>query len=285
MRNYTGTRYPCQAIFAKSRVSQFFSSRAPTAKGESQNPRPLFAHIAKRRMGLTLDVFLLLAVLDQVQKSLVNSGVFGKLGVESGRHGSSLLDGDGIGSFCGEHFDAISDVGNLRRSDEDHLKRRGGEAAFEIAQEFSFADGTIDLASVGVAADADVEGAESGLRRVLHFGGEKNRASAGSEGRFGADELFELFETARTEQFEEGARLASGNDEAVERIELLGFFDQHNFGAQLFEPATVRVEIALQGEDSDLHGEIQIKFLTAKIRSLTAEDAEISKRTLRELLS
>jgi len=37
---------------------------------------------------------------------------------------------------------------------------------------------------------------------------------------------------------------------------LLGLLDQHNFGSQLFEPAAVRVEIALQGQDSDGHADL-----------------------------
>ena len=67
----------------------------------------------------------------------MDSSVVGKLGVESGGHGSSLPDRDGIGSFRGEHYDAIADVGNLGRSNEDHFEGQFGEAAFEIAQEIS----------------------------------------------------------------------------------------------------------------------------------------------------
>ena len=35
-----------------------------------------------------------------------------------------------------------------------------------------------------------------------------------------------------------------------------GLFDEHNFGAQLFEPFAVRVEIALEGEDPDFHARL-----------------------------
>ena len=45
----------------------------------------------------------------------------------------------------------------------------------------------------------------------------------------------------------------SGNDQAIDLVQLLGLLDEHNFGSQLFEPAAVRVEIALQGQDSDGH--------------------------------
>jgi hypothetical protein len=34
---------------------------------------------------------------------------------------------------------------------------------------------------------------------------------------------------------------------------LLGLFDEHNFSAQLFKPFAMRVKIALQCKDTDLH--------------------------------
>ena len=111
----------------------------------------------------------------------------------------------------------------------------------------AFADGAVDLASVGVAADADVERAQSGLLRILDFVGEQNCAGAGAEGWLHADELLQLFESGFAQQFEECAGFAAGDDEAVDLVELLGLLDEHNFGAQLFEPFAVGVEIALQG--------------------------------------
>ncbi len=61
------------------------------------------------------------------------------------------------------------------------------------------------------------------------------------------DEIFQLGETCFAKEFEECAGLAAGDDEAVDTVKLLGLFDEHNFGTQLFEPAAVGVEIALQG--------------------------------------
>ena len=37
-------------------------------------------------------------------------------------------------------------------------------------------------------------------------------------------------------------------------MQLLRLFDQDNFGAEFFETAAMRVEIALECEDSDFHG-------------------------------
>ena len=70
---------------------------------------------------------------------------------------------------------------------------------------------------------------------------------------FVADELFQLFEPGFAQQLKKSPGLAAGDDQAVNVIELFGLLDQHNFGTQLFEPAAVRVKIALQGQDSNSH--------------------------------
>jgi len=170
-----------------------------------------------------------------------------KLGVERRGHSTSLPDDDRICSFGGEHLDAFADFLNFWCTDENHFDRRFGTLAFEIAQEFSLTDRAVDLPSVRIAADADVEGAESMLARILYLGGEQNRPGAGAERGLEADELLELLEPFVSEQLQEGSRLTSRDDQAIDLVQLLGLLDEHNFRAQLFEPAAVGVEIALQG--------------------------------------
>jgi len=189
----------------------------------------------------------------------VNPGVGRKFGVKSCGHGSSLLYHDGIAAFGGQDFNAFSDVDDLGGADENHFERRFAESSLMritgpiAGEELAFANGAVDLAPVGVAADADVERADASLGRVFNFGGKKNCAGAGTEGGLHFDELFELLKSGVAEELEEGAGLASGDDEAVDVVKLLGLFDEHNFGAQLFKPAAVSVEIALQGQDTDGH--------------------------------
>jgi len=189
----------------------------------------------------------------------VDAGVGREFGVKSCGHGSSLPDNDGIAAFGGEDFNAFSDVDDLGGADENHFEGRFAKSSvMRIAGPFAsnepaFADRAVDLASVGVAADADAQGSEAGLGRVFDFGGEKNCAGAGAEGRLYFDELPELLESGVAEKLEEGAGFASGDDEAIDVVELFGLFDEHNFCAQLFKPAAVSVEIALQGQDSDSH--------------------------------
>jgi len=181
----------------------------------------------------------------------VHAHVVGKFGVEGGRHGPSLPHRDRVFVFAfgGQDFHALTEVNNFRSADENHFQRGfGGLGCCAVFpdQKLAFADGAVDLASVGIAADSDIECAEAGLGRVLDFGSEQDRAGAGAECGLGADEFFQLRESFFSEKFQERPGLASGDDQAVDVVELFGLFDEHNFGAELLEPAAVRVEIALQ---------------------------------------
>ncbi len=111
----------------------------------------------------------------------MDARVVGEFGVEGGGHGASLPDSDRIGTFGGDDFDAGADMLNFRSADKYHFQRAICEQAL--------ADGAVDLTSVGVAADADVERAEAGLFGVLDFCGQQDGAGAGTEGGLEADEL------------------------------------------------------------------------------------------------
>jgi hypothetical protein len=192
------------------------------------------------------------AIGHEIEEGLVDTGVVGEFGVEGGGHGSALPDDHGVGAFGGEDFDAFSDVRNSGSTDEDHFQRRLGELAVEIAKKFPFPDRAVELPSIRIATDADVEGAETGLRRILHFFGQQDCPGARTESGLEPDEMFELFESSLAEKLEEGAGFSSRNHQAVDGLELFGLPNQHNFGAQLLEPEAVGVKIALQSKDSDL---------------------------------
>ena len=202
---------------------------------------------------------------DQIEEGLVDARIVGKFRVESRGHSSSLPNGDGsfIAALGGDDFDAFADVLDFRSADENHFQGR-------IAEQ-TLADGAIDLASVGVAADADVKGAEAFLLRILDLGGQENCAGTGAEGGLGVDELFQLFESGVAQELQEGARFAARDHEAINDVEFLGFLDQHNFGTQLLEPAAVSVEIALQGQDTDFHTKTSTTEGTADTGDLPCE--------------
>src|SRR5438876_8886812 len=91
------------------------------------------------------------SVGDQVEKRLVNARVVGELRMEGCGHDFSLAHGDGILIFAlgGEDFYTLAYTLDFGCANENHLGGRTGEDAF--------ADGAVALASIGVAANRDVE--------------------------------------------------------------------------------------------------------------------------------
>jgi len=182
----------------------------------------------------------------------VDARVVAELGVEGGGHDSSLADGDGIFIFAlgGEDFHARADTFDLGSADENHLDWRLAELLFDKS---AFADGAVDLSAVGIAADGDVNCSEAFLSGIFNFICEQDGAGAGAERWLHTDELLQLLESGFAEQLEERARLAAGDDQAVDFLELFGLFNEHNFSAQLLEPFAVGVKIALEGKNTDFH--------------------------------
>src|SRR5439155_22155836 len=91
------------------------------------------------------------SVGDQVEKRLVKTRAVGELGLEGCGHDLCLAHGDGIFIFAlgGDDFYVLPDAVDCWCADENHLGGRTGEDAF--------ADGAVALASIGVAANRDVE--------------------------------------------------------------------------------------------------------------------------------
>src|SRR5579859_4928943 len=179
MRNCTVTRSPCQEIFSTWIETKF---------------------------GL-----LALPVPDQLQKGLMDAGIRGEFWMEGSGHRSSLPHHDGIGSFRGEHLNAFSHVFDFGRADEDHLHRRLDRISCEIRQKLPFADRTVDLASVGVAPNTDIQGPQPALVRVFDFFRKQDRSRAGAERGFQSYELLQLPESLVPQQLEERTGLSSGD--------------------------------------------------------------------------
>ena len=83
----------------------------------------------------------------------MHAGVVGEFGMEGCGHGSSLPDGDG----------SLPSVAMTSTSGPtcSILGARMKTISSGSVTQSAFADGAVDLASVGVAADADVERAEA----------------------------------------------------------------------------------------------------------------------------
>jgi hypothetical protein len=176
----------------------------------------------------------------------VDAGIVGEFGVKRGGHGFSLADSDRIGAFGGEDFYAFSDVFDFRGAYEDHFQRG--------VPEQTFADRAVNLASVGVASDTDVESPESFLLRIFYLGSKQDCSRAGSERGLDPNELFELFESFFAEKFQEGAGFSTWNDQSIDLVELLRFLDKYNFSAEFLETAAMGVKVSLKGQNSDFHG-------------------------------
>src|SRR5277367_1821779 len=147
----------------------------------------------------------------QIQKYLVNARIVGEFGMERGRHGASLLNGYGsiIVTLGSDNFYAFPDMLDLRGADKNHFQRRLGAIT---VQQFAFTDGAVDLTSVGIAADANVERAQANLLGIFYFSRQQDRAGAGAKGGFVLDELFQFFESAIPEEFEKRAGFTARND-------------------------------------------------------------------------
>src|SRR6266481_2960714 len=97
-------------------------------------------------------------------------------------HRLSLPHYDWIVSLGRHHFYSRAQAFDFGGADEDHLDGRSAEQ--------TFADGTVNLATVGVAADCDVNCAQAGLGWILDFFGEEDCARARAEARLAVHKFF-----------------------------------------------------------------------------------------------
>src|ERR1700680_4281027 len=102
----------------------------------------------------------LFPVADEIEEGPVNSRVLRELGMEGRGHDSSLPDRYRVVAFRSDDFDSRPDALDLWCADENHFQGRifcrqrwQLVVAHFVLKKFAFADGAVDLASVGVAAD------------------------------------------------------------------------------------------------------------------------------------
>ncbi len=170
------------------------------------------------------------------------SCVAGKFRVESGSHDLSFANGYGIVALGCDYFDSGPHAFDLGCADEYHFDRTLLQVLLDKS---AFTNGTVELTTVSVAADADVNRTEARLLWVFYVGRQQNRARASPKRGLRGDEVFQLFESSFAQQLEKRSRLAAGDDQAVDVIQLLGPFDEHNFSAQFFEPSAMGIEVTL----------------------------------------
>ncbi len=133
--------------------------------------------------------------------------ITGQLRMKGGGHDILLPHHDWILAFHSQHFDPRSDSRDLRSPDENHFDGRSLEGALS--------NGTINLAAVSVAANSDINCAETSLFRVVYFLGEKDRTGASPESWFQSNELFQLPDPSLAQQLQKCARFAARDDQTV----------------------------------------------------------------------
>src|ERR1022692_4970844 len=162
-------------------------------------------------------------------------------------HHSSLPHQYGIVVIFRQDFDAFANSFDSRRANEHHLQRLAAERGG------GFDNCGIDLASVAVAANRDIEGVQAGLMGILDLLRQQYGPGTGTEGRLAVHKIVQLLKALLAQQLQKGTGLASWNNQAVDLIELLRLADKYNLRAQFFQAAAMRIEIALQCENTDFH--------------------------------
>src|ERR1035438_914205 len=162
-------------------------------------------------------------------------------------HHTSLPHQHGIVAAFRVSVDRLPNALNRWPSNEHHLQRIAAERAG------GFDNGGIDLPSVAVAANRDIKSVPAGLMRVLDLLGQQDCARTGPKGRLAVHKIVQLLKALLAQQLQKGTGLASWNNQAVDLIELLRLADKYNLRAQFFQAAAMRIEIALQCENTDFH--------------------------------
>ena len=176
----------------------------------------------------------------------MNAAVLRELGMECGCKNMLLADENREALALGEDFDTFACLHDAWGADVDHLQW----AAFQLR--FSFDDGAVDLASVGIAFHGRVEHGKALLCGIANLFCQQNASGAGAEGRLRFHEgLQSVEEAVAGEEFQECGRFAAGDDESVDVDQLLGLADEDGFGSGIAQGGGVGIEVALNGEDSD----------------------------------
>src|SRR5579872_541557 len=121
-----------------------------------------------------------------LQKLFMHTRVIGKLGVKSSSQHMFLAHEYGVSVAASEHFDILAEFEKAGCADEDHLQR----SAWQLG--VGGFDGAFELASVGVAADGNIEYAQTFLRGIFDLLREKDRSGTGAEGGLGGNEVMQL---------------------------------------------------------------------------------------------
>src|SRR2546421_5199605 len=179
-------------------------------------------------------------LLHQLEEPLVHARVVGQLRVERRDEQAALAEEHRLAVELGQHLDLRTALDDARRADEHPAQRPLLAGELKIRLEAR------DLAAVRVAGDLDVEETE-----VLAV--EQDHPGTGSEHRPG-ESADRVLEPVEPDEAHDRGRLAAGDHEPVELLELLRLAHLDRFRAEVPEHGRVLAEVALHRQDADSRG-------------------------------
>ena len=115
-------------------------------------------------------------------------------------------------------------------------------------------DRAVNLPAVGVPLNPHVQSPQRRLRWILDVLGQEDCASAGSERGFGTHEVAKLLEkTMLFEEIQKGCGFTTGNNDGIDRVQLLRFADKSDLCTKLLQSSFVGLVVTLNGKDADVH--------------------------------
>src|ERR1700751_2610296 len=172
-----------------------------------------------------------------VQEPLVDARIVGELRMEGGDEEPSLARQHRMAVEFGKHLDVRSRVVEPRRTDEDCPERL-----------VSVTDVEVGLEAVRLPAECVAPGAPVAEPEVVAV--EDDHPRTRSEDR-AAELAHRLVEPVEPHEPADRGRLAAGDDEPVEPVELLGKPHLDRLGAEPAQHGCVLAEVALHGEQAD----------------------------------
>jgi hypothetical protein len=161
--------------------------------------------VGKDHSSLPELVFLMLSVAGlalvrktaQIKKGLVDTSVLAQLGMKCCGHDFSLPDRDRVSAFGGKHLNPGAQALNFWRADENHF----GWDIFQLPlKKVAQPDRAINLASVGVSTNGNVNRVQASLFWVFNFSCQKNRARASAQRGLGANKFFQFLESGLAQE-------------------------------------------------------------------------------------
>src|SRR3954453_21585411 len=180
-----------------------------------------------------------LSLLDNFQEQLVHARIFRQLGMERGHEQPAVPKEHRRAVVLGEHLDVGADVRDARSPDEDAAQWFRFPGQGEVGLEAR------DLTPVGVPLDLEV-----GQTEMIPV--EHDHAGTGAEDRR-RERSDCLVQAVEPHEAHERRRLASGPDEPVEPLELVGLAHLHGLDPEPSQHRRVLTEIPLHREHSDSH--------------------------------